>query len=80
MALPEDIAVAPDKGLLELATHGQHKLYVGDVFVGRGPIRRVPLEPGAHHIRIQGDGDETVQEVTIVPGRRLRVQADEASP
>ncbi len=80
MALPEDITVAPDKGLLELATQSQHKLYVGDVFVGRGPIRRVPLEPGVHHIRIQGDGDETVQEITIVPGRRLRVQADEASP
>ena len=80
LPLPDDLAVAEGKGLLEVDSQGQHKLYVGNVFVGRGPVRRIPLDPGSHRVVIRLDGVETAKEVEVKPARRLRVQFAEAGP
>ncbi len=46
LPMPEGVTLPSGKGLLEVDVGGQHKLYVGEVFVGRGPVRRMSVEPG----------------------------------
>lgn len=74
LPLPDGIQVAPEKGLLEINTAGDHKIYVGGVFVGRGPVRRVPLAAGAHQVQLRLDGDEDSVRVVVTSGRRVRVE------
>jgi hypothetical protein len=74
LGLPEGITVAADKGLLEINTGGGHKIYVDDVFIGRGPVRRVPLKSGSHKVMLKLDGDEDEGTVAVVAGRRVRFE------
>jgi DNA-binding response OmpR family regulator len=72
-ALPPGIVLAADKGLLEVETAGAEAIYVDGVFVGRGPLRRIPLSPGAHEVRTKLNGRQRVDQVQIVKGRRTRL-------
>lgn len=80
MAMPEGVTLPPGKGLLEVDVGGQHKLYVGEVFVGRGPVRRMSVEPGTHKVKVELDGAQEEYEVGVVAGRRVRLQLTEPSP
>lgn len=73
LPLPDELELGGDKGLLEISSGGRHKIYVGDVFVGRGPVRRVPLPPGEHEVRIQAEDREQRYQVTLTAGRRVRL-------
>lgn len=74
LGLPDGISVAPDKGLLEINTAGGHKIYVDDVFIGRGPVRRIPLKAGSHSVVLRLDGDEDKASVEVLAGRRVRFE------
>jgi hypothetical protein len=74
LALPENIQVAPDSGLLEVSSEGRQKIYVNDVFVGRGPLRRVPLKPGPYSVTLRLDGAEQSYPATVVVGKRTRLE------
>ena len=71
--LPPGIAVADDKGLLEVVTNSRESIYVGGAFVGRGPIRRVELGAGPHQVRIREGAEEREFTVNIQKGRRARL-------
>ena len=73
LALPPGIAVPPGKGLLEVDTGGRHSIYVGGAFVGRGPIRRLELDPGAHQVSTRLGAEQHEHAVTITKGRRARL-------
>jgi hypothetical protein len=79
-ALPAEIAITPGKGLLEVDTADKHRIYVDGVFVGPGPLRRIPLSPGSHEVRISLDGVELQGSVQIRDGRRTLVQRSGSSP
>jgi hypothetical protein len=49
-------------------------VYVDGVFIGRGPIRQVPLREGAHEIRIQGESTDLAQPIEVHRGRRTHVE------
>lgn len=74
LGLPDGITVAADKGLLEINTAGGHKIYVDDVFIGRGPVRRIPLKAGSHSVVLKLDGDEDKASVEVLAGRRVRFE------
>jgi hypothetical protein len=78
LALPEGLTVPAGKGLLEVDSGGQHKLYVDNVFVGRGPVRRIPLDPGTHQVQTQLDGVEELHSVAVVANRRARLELTES--
>lgn len=78
LPLPEGLTVPQGKGLLEVDSGGQHKLYVDNVFVGRGPLRRIPIDPGTHQLQTQLDGIEEVHSVDVVAGRRVRLELTES--
>lgn len=73
--LPAGVEVGPGKGLLEVDTGGKHRIYVGGVFVGRGPVRRVPLQAGTHSIETRLDGQVQTHEVAVLAGKRTRAAA-----
>jgi hypothetical protein len=80
LELPVGVPLPPDKGLLELETGGKHALYVDGTFVGLGPRRRVPLDPGKHEVKTRLGGDEKVHSVEVRQGRRTRLAAPGAGP
>ncbi|HLV20456.1 MAG TPA: hypothetical protein VKZ49_06235, partial [Polyangiaceae bacterium] len=71
--LPPGIVLAPGKGLLEIDTGDRGAIYVDDTFVGLGPMRRVPIEPGKHALRVRIDGTEHAHTAEVSAGRRQRV-------
>lgn len=73
MDLPAGISVTDDKGLLEIETGGKDFIYVDGVFVGRGPLRRVPLGEGRHTVRLKLDGREATHQVGVAVGRRTQL-------
>jgi len=78
MALPPGVPIAKDKGLLEVDTGGRQVIYVDGVFVGHGPLRRIPLAPGDHEVKTKLNGQERVDHVTVTQGRRARLPLAEA--
>ncbi len=74
LPLPDDVQIASDKGLLEVNSGDGHKIYVNGVFVGRGPVRRVPLSAGKHAIELRQDGEIDSFDVTISAGKRVRLE------
>ncbi len=74
LPLPEGIQIAAGKGLLEVNSGETHKIYVNGVFVGRGPVRRVPLTAGKHEVELRNDGEVDKHEITIVADKRIRLE------
>jgi CheY-like chemotaxis protein len=72
--LPPGLTVSEDRGLLEVEADPSLSVYVDGVFIGKGPIRQVPLREGTHEIRLQGGGIDTAQPVQLRHGRRARVE------
>lgn len=47
----------PGKGLIEVVTSEDELIYVDGVFIGRGPLRRIPVSSGTHEITIKSGGN-----------------------
>jgi hypothetical protein len=62
----------PGKGLIEVVTAEDELIYVDGVFTGRGPLRRVPVTPGEHEVRIKQDGSERSGAVSVELDRCTR--------
>ncbi len=73
LPLPPGVPIAKDKGLLEVETGGRQVIYVDGVFVGHGPLRRIPLSPGEHEVKTKLNGRQRVDHVTVTLGRRARL-------
>jgi len=73
LPIPPGMVVPEDKGLLEVDTAGKHGIYVDGTFVGRGPLRQVPLAPGSHAVRAELDADQLNATVDVRKGRRSRL-------
>jgi CheY-like chemotaxis protein len=73
LPLPPEVMIADTKGLLEISSSSKHAIYVDGAFVGRGPVRRVPLDPGRHEIELRDGLRKTTAAVTIRQGRRARL-------
>jgi CheY-like chemotaxis protein/HPt (histidine-containing phosphotransfer) domain-containing protein len=78
--LPAEVAVTAGKGLLEVSTGGKHRIYVDGVFIGPGPVRRVPLSPGQHEVKLSLDGVELSAPCEIRAERRTLVALPDGSP
>ena len=79
MTLPPGVPLADDKGLLEIDIESRDAIYVDDTFVGRGPMRRVPLDPGKHEVKLRRSSGEQRITVEVQRGKRSRVK-DNKSP
>lgn len=73
--LPGGIHVTPGQGLLEVEIVEPDAIYVNGVFVGRGPLRRVPLGAGKHTLEVRGERTNEKLEVDVAAGQRTRVAA-----
>lgn len=62
----------PGKGLVEVVTPEDELIYVDGVFIGRGPLRRIPLSPGEHEVWIQKDAVRQAGKVQVVLDRSVR--------
>jgi DNA-binding response OmpR family regulator len=78
--LPGGIHVTPGHGLLEIEIVEPDAIYVNGTFVGRGPLRRVPLPPGKHTLEVRGERTIEKLEVSVAAGQRTRVAARAAAP
>jgi hypothetical protein len=72
---PSGLELPAGHGLLEIETAGTESIYVDEAFVGRGPVRRVPLPAGAHGVEIRGETSSSRIDVTLAAGRRVRIPA-----
>ncbi|HSC88324.1 MAG TPA: hypothetical protein VLC09_13675, partial [Polyangiaceae bacterium] len=70
--LARDLA-QPGKGGLEVVTSEDELIYVDGVFVGRGPLRRLPVVPGDHDVSIRSGGAQRRGTVPVEAGRGTRV-------
>jgi CheY-like chemotaxis protein len=77
--LPSEIAVTAGKGLLEVSAGSRHRIYVDGVFIGPGPLRRVPLSPGRHEVKVTLDGVDLVTSCEIRADRRTAVEHPDAT-
>ena len=73
LELPAGVVVAQGRGLIEVVTEAKERLYVDGVFVGRGPIRRIPVRAGAHTVMERSGDEEREYEVRVQDGARLRL-------
>ena len=80
LALPPGVPIAGDKGLLEIDSGGKQAIYVDGTFVGMGPRRRVPLDPGKHEVQLREGGKDKTISVEIKKGRRTLLAAPSAGP
>ena len=65
--------VPAGQGQLEVLTPDKVVLYVDGVFVGRGPVRRMALEPRAHELVIGEGADRIDARFEIKAGTLTRV-------
>lgn len=72
--LPTEIAVTAGKGLLEVSAGSKHRIYVDGVFIGPGPVRRVPLSPGRHEVKLTLEGVDLLTTCEIRADRRTVVE------
>ncbi len=72
LGLPDGMSW-PGKGLIEVVTDGKQLVYVDGVFTGRGPLRRIPIEPGSHEVVIVVEGKERSHNIDVSAERRTRI-------
>ena len=70
--LPEGVHY-PGKGLIEVVTGEEEMIYVDGVFIGRGPLRRVPVSPGEHGVSIRNGGSERKGQIEVELTRTTRI-------
>lgn len=73
LPLPPGYPVSAGRGMLEVDTGERHSVYVGGTFVGRGPVRRIELDPGPHGVVVRLGTEELEHEVTVTKGHRVRL-------
>jgi hypothetical protein len=73
LGLPPGVPLSNDKGLLEIDIGEKHAIYVDGTFVGRGPMRRVPLGAGNHEVVLKTPDGEIPLRASVQVGRRTRV-------
>ncbi len=78
LPLPDGYTLPAGKALLEIDTGGSHIIYVDGEFVGRGPLRYVTLDPGAHEVKTKLDDRERNDSVNVRAGVRVRLPLAEA--
>ncbi len=76
--VPEGMVVVPGKAMLEVVTGAGHAIFIDDRFVGRGPVRLVPLDPGSHTVRTRINDQERVDTIQLSEGQVARLPLDEA--
>ncbi len=71
----EDTAQVPP-GYVSINTHPWTKVYVDDELLGSTPLFRRALPAGVHQVRLRNDdrGIDVVDEMTIEPGRTLKMR------
>ncbi len=70
--MPEGLSY-PGKGLIEVVTSERELIYVDSIFLGRGPLRRVPVLPGDHAIKIRSGGTERSVQATVQVAQATRI-------
>ncbi len=80
LPVPSGIEVPSGMGLLEVETSGPVVLYVDGDFVGRGPLRRVPLAPGRHELAIGEGVERTALPIELSASTRTRVMVPAPAP
>ena len=78
LPVPDGVVLAPGKALLEVDTGGSQIIYVDGEFVGRGPLRYITLEAGAHEVRTKLGDKEREDSVNLKAGIRVRLPLAEA--
>jgi hypothetical protein len=74
LPLPPGIVVSAARGMLEVDTGERNSMiYVAGTFVGRGPVRRIELDPGPHRVVARLGSEELECEATVTKGRRIRL-------
>ncbi len=71
LAMPDGMSW-PGKGLIEVVTEGRELVYVDGVFTGRGPLRRIPIQPGSHEVVVRTEGQERAVRLDVTTGKRAR--------
>lgn len=74
---PEGVVLGAGKGMIEVETGGKQAIYVDGAFVGRGPLRRVPVSAGSYEVRTKDDNRERVDSVAVKAGKRMRLPLGE---
>ncbi len=69
--MPEGLSW-PGKGLIEVVTSEDELIYIDGVFTGRGPLRRIPVTPGKHHVAIKTGGKERTGTVEVIADKNTR--------
>lgn len=69
--MPEGLSW-PGKGLIEVVTSEDELIYIDGVFTGRGPLRRIPVTPGKHHVAIKTGGQKRTGEVSVDADKNTR--------
>lgn len=69
--MPEGLSW-PGKGLIEVVTSEDELIYIDGVFTGRGPLRRIPVTPGKHHVAIKAGGQTRTGEVQVEADKNTR--------
>ncbi len=80
LPLPSGMDVPSGMGLLEVQTPGPVVLYVDGDFVGRGPLRRVPLSPGRHELAIGEGAERSALPIELTAASRTRVSVPRSTP
>jgi hypothetical protein len=73
LATPPGFALEADRGLLEVATPDREAIHIDGEWMGRGPLRRYPIESGKHQVEIKTEGQSRTYDVAVTAGRRTRL-------
>ncbi len=73
LATPPGFALDADRGLLEVVTPDRESIHIDGEWMGRGPLRRYPIQAGKHQVEIRRDGQQRSFDLTVTAGRRTRL-------
>ncbi|HMA94623.1 MAG TPA: hypothetical protein VKP30_18155, partial [Polyangiaceae bacterium] len=78
IAVPSNVTLRPGEAVIEVMTGGDHAIFLDDTFVGRGPVRVIPVANGRHVVRTRLNGAERSDSVEVGTGRALRLSLEQA--